>query len=194
MSTVPSALPPKKPAGKGLGAWFTGHKTQAYIGAAGLVITIALYVKSKDSASATSAGTTDSTAVPTSTADTTGTDAYNGIEDQVLGLQSALLGLQTGSASTTSSVGTTSSSDPGQPVSTSPSVATSPALQPQTIAALTAANLDAGQNPTQAGNNAAATVGAEGAYQEQGQTPAQAQQSVASEVSASQSALAQFGW
>lgn len=117
--------------GKGFGAWFTGHKTQAYIGTAAAVATLALYVRSKNNAAAASTGTTASTAVPTSTADTTGTDAFNGIEDQVLGLQSALLGIQNGTGSST---GVTPPTNLGQlpvtqlPASTTPALATAPAL------------------------------------------------------------------
>lgn len=129
MTTVPPTPPKPKGAAKpGLTGWLEDHRTQAYIGAAGLVIAIALYVKSRDSAAAASTGTTAaSTAVPTSTADTTGTDAYNGIEDQVLGLQSALLALQ--NPQTGSSVPSPTTSNPGPP-SITPAVATAPALQP----------------------------------------------------------------
>lgn len=73
--------------------WLKTHKNEAYLGSAGTVVALALYVKSRKAASSSSSGTSESTEMPTSTADTTGTDAYNGIEDQVLGLQSALLGL-----------------------------------------------------------------------------------------------------
>jgi hypothetical protein len=130
------APPPVK--GKGFSAWFTGHKTQAYIGAAGVVATIALVVKSRNKAAAAGASTT-STAVPTTTADTTQSDAFNGIEDQVLGLQSAILAIQNpqptaapGTPSTTTLPGAVSQPLPfqsaPQPVSTTPAVASAPAL------------------------------------------------------------------
>ncbi len=100
MSTAPDPTIPKKgPAGAehhSLGAWYAQHKVEAIIGLAGIAVTVALYMRSRANAAGSSAGatTTSSSLYPTSVANTTGTDAYTGLESQILGLQQGLLTLQ----------------------------------------------------------------------------------------------------
>lgn len=80
-------------------AWLKTHKQEAALGGAGIVVAIALYVKSKKSAAGSSSGqpvTNPTYAYPSSTADTTGYDIYNGLESQILGLQQAVLAGQQG--------------------------------------------------------------------------------------------------
>ncbi len=104
--------------------WYATHKQEALLGAGGIVVTIALYARSKkaSSAASTSAGATSSSIDPAtglpygSAADnaalaaqqgalysqgTTGTDVYNGLENQILGLQQAFVGSQGTPAPTT---------------------------------------------------------------------------------------------
>jgi hypothetical protein len=86
------------PAKKGsAGAWVKGHKPEAALGGLGIAVTLFLaYRARKANAAAGASGSTTpaSTAVPVSTADTTSSDAFSGLESQVVGLQSALLALQ----------------------------------------------------------------------------------------------------
>jgi hypothetical protein len=76
------------------GDWLKTHKQEAALGGAGLVVAIALYVRSKN-ASSSSGTTTASTGNPATVDDTTATDYYSGLENQITGLQSALLGAGT---------------------------------------------------------------------------------------------------
>lgn len=91
--------------GPPLGAQLKNHKTELLVGGAGVVMAIALYVKSKGSSSSTTPATTTTgtgTVVEgTSVATTTGTDIYGGLENQILGLQQAVLGLSTNKPTTT---------------------------------------------------------------------------------------------
>ncbi len=99
---------------KGIDTWVKTHKPEAALGVGAIVVTIALYVRSKNSSS-TSTGST-STAEPVATDDTSATDYYSGLEDQVLGLQQALLGLSTQqSTPTTSTQPSASSPAPSAP-------------------------------------------------------------------------------
>ncbi len=88
-----------------LTAWFTAHKPEVALGAGGIVVTIALYVRSRNAASTSSSttgtGTTASTTEIPTTADTTDSDVYNGLESQILGLQQATLALGTTPATST---------------------------------------------------------------------------------------------
>ncbi len=79
-----------------LNEWFAKHKTEALAGAGGLVLALALYAKSKSSSASSSTGATTgtSTLYPPAVANTTGTDTYTGLENQILGLQQGLLSLQ----------------------------------------------------------------------------------------------------
>lgn len=78
--------------------WLKTHKPEAGIAAAGMVVALVLYQRSKSNAAGTTGtnATTQSYAMPATTANTTGTDAYSGIESQVLGLQQAFLATQVG--------------------------------------------------------------------------------------------------
>ena len=89
--------------------WLQAHRTEVFIGVGGIVITIALYMRSKNSAAAATS-TTPSTSVVPSTADTTQSDLYNGLESQINGLASAV------SASTAAQAapGTAAAGAPGQ--------------------------------------------------------------------------------
>jgi hypothetical protein len=83
------------PKGKaGFGSWIKTHQNEALLGGGGIVVAIALYVRSKSSSSSTT-GTTSSYANPATGVDTTATDAYSGLESQILGLQQAALTNQT---------------------------------------------------------------------------------------------------
>lgn len=74
--------------------WLKTHKQEAALGAGGIVIALALYVRSrKATGAASSTSTTPSSTVVPATANTTGTDVYSGLEDQILGLQQAVLGM-----------------------------------------------------------------------------------------------------
>ncbi|HEV2370049.1 MAG TPA: hypothetical protein VGR90_09225 [Acidimicrobiales bacterium] len=81
--------------------WIKTHKPEAALGGGALGLTVYLALKARTAnASGTSSAANQSTAypassvLPVSTADTTQSDAFSGIEDQVVGLQSALLALQ----------------------------------------------------------------------------------------------------
>jgi hypothetical protein len=102
VSPTPSTPPPAPKKGAGAGAWIKGHKPEAALGGAGIAVTLFLAYRARKAnaaAGASSSSTPASTAVPVSTADTTSSDAFSGLESQVVGLQSALLGLQGGGAS-----------------------------------------------------------------------------------------------
>jgi hypothetical protein len=81
--------------------WLKSHKPEAALGGGGIVVALVLYERSKSNSSGGSAATTQSYADPATTADTTGSDAYSGIENQVLGLQQAFLASSTAAAPTT---------------------------------------------------------------------------------------------
>jgi len=105
-------------------AWVKAHREEVGLGVAGMVLTLALYMKSKKAKAGTSgsASTANSTIDPATgqaygspadqaylaqqtsalngTANTTGSDIYNGLENQILGLQQATLALQQPPAST----------------------------------------------------------------------------------------------
>lgn len=88
------------PPGSKIGRWYKGHKPEALLGVGGIAVTVivAVRARAKNAASGTTGTTATpvaSTAVPTSTADTTDSDAFNGLEDQILGLQQAVVGLGT---------------------------------------------------------------------------------------------------
>ena len=120
------------------------HKTDVMVGAAGIVVTAALYMRSrkKTTAAATSPGAAPATAATvvtpgyvaqpgTTIATTSGTDAYNGMENQILGLQTDLLGLQTSGASTKTPASAALSWTPrGQLLTGGKPKSSSPALQP----------------------------------------------------------------
>ena len=116
-----------------IAAWVKGHKPETVLGVGGIGATVllALRARSKNAASSTtsSSSTPDSTVLPTSTADTTDSDAFNGIEEQVTGLQSALLGLSSQLAGTGSGTGGGTSGSSG-----SSSGSTAPATAPATPA------------------------------------------------------------
>ena len=81
--------PPVKGAPKGggppkTGAWLKSHKQEAALGAGGIVVAIALYVRSKNAASGSSSGASSTTPA---TADTTSADLYNALEGQIANLQ-----------------------------------------------------------------------------------------------------------
>ena len=76
-----------------MGSWIKTHKNEAILAGGGIVVAIALYVKSKNASSSSGTAATQSYANPATVADTTATDAYSGLENQVLGLQQAFLGL-----------------------------------------------------------------------------------------------------
>jgi hypothetical protein len=75
----------KAPPGKALktGPWLKSHKQEAALGAGGIVVAIALYVRSKN-ASSSSSGASSTTPA---TADTTSSDLYNALEGQIANLQ-----------------------------------------------------------------------------------------------------------
>jgi hypothetical protein len=81
---------------KGIGAWYAGHKPEALLGAAGIVVTLALYVRSKNAAAAASGSTTPatgstSTVMPGTLAPDTG--SYGNGGGDITGLESVLTGL-----------------------------------------------------------------------------------------------------
>lgn len=87
------------------GQWLKTHKNEAMLAGGGVVVAIALYVKSQSSSSGSSS--TDATEVP-ATADTTDSDVYNALEGQIESLSGAvstLQGLSPGSSSTATSSG-----------------------------------------------------------------------------------------
>lgn len=72
-------------------AWFQKHKTEVILGGGGIVVTIALYMRSKaNSAASGSTTATQSSAMPLTTADTTNTDLYDALEGQVQGLSTSV--------------------------------------------------------------------------------------------------------
>lgn len=91
-----------------LTGWLKGHRVETLLGAGGIVVTIALYVRSKNSSTSGGSGTTASTVEPDGTADTTDSDLYNDLEGQIEQLGTAVNGLAaTAGASTTSAASTT---------------------------------------------------------------------------------------
>ena len=126
------------------------HKDEVLIGGAGIAVTAALYLRSKSKNATTAASTTSASgatvvtpgyiASPGATvATTSGTDAYNGMETQILGLQQDLMGLTT-SGFSTRPAGTTI--EPGAPVQSS-SGSGAGALQP-TVALATEVRVGTG--------------------------------------------------
>lgn len=107
---VPKTPPPAVK--KGIGAWYNGHKPEVLMGAAGIVVTVALYVRSKGSA-----GSSSTTAASTPTSTVTGsalpdTGNYGGGGGDTTGLDEILTQL---SGQLTSLQGSSpSSSDSGQ--------------------------------------------------------------------------------
>lgn len=59
--TTPPAPAPAKIGTKSIGAWARSHHAEVYMGAAALVVTVALYMKSRSKSTGTSATTTQST-------------------------------------------------------------------------------------------------------------------------------------
>jgi len=103
-----------------VGAWVKGHRTETILGAGGIVVTIALYVRSRNNAAANSGtGTSQTFATPTGTADTTNSDLYNGLEGQIGQLQQAVA-----SIGATAGAGTTPAAAPTSPVTPSPQAQT----------------------------------------------------------------------
>lgn len=106
------------------------HKTELLVGGAAVAATIALYARSKKTTTQTTAAvaTPVTTVAPTgyeefpgtTVATTEGTDAYNGLENQILGLQQALLGLSGQSAAKTQAAAQTSGQAATSHVSTDP--------------------------------------------------------------------------
>lgn len=75
-------------------AWFQAHKTEVMVGGAGIVVTIALYMRSK--ANSSGAGTTAATQSygnPATVADTTTADLYDNLANQIQGLGSSVANL-----------------------------------------------------------------------------------------------------
>jgi hypothetical protein len=133
MATTPPPDPgapgdPAAPATKGgLAAWFKKQgKTTWYVGGAGIVVAIALYVKSRKSAAGTSTSastaTPDSTVLPTS--EFTGTDGgggdfggdLSGLETSIAGLQTSIAGLQPGTGGTSTAPAPGSAGTLGTPI------------------------------------------------------------------------------
>lgn len=117
------------------------HKPEVLVGAAGAVAAIALYLRQKHTKAAGASPGSPAVSTPATTvtpgyapfpgttvATTTGTDAYTGMENQILGLQQAILGLATKSTSTKP----TSSSTSTKPTATKPSPASQVATEPIT--------------------------------------------------------------
>ncbi|MGA2835499.1 MAG: hypothetical protein ABSF84_02770 [Acidimicrobiales bacterium] len=88
------------------GAWLKSHKPEAALGVAGIVVAIVLYERSKNGSSSTSAAN-ETYANPATVADTTDSDAYSGLESQILGLQTAFLGQSSSAAAATAASSTT---------------------------------------------------------------------------------------
>lgn len=100
---------------KGVGSWLKGHRAETLLGAGGIVVSIALYVRSKNSAASNTASTTE----PQSTADTTDSDLYNDLEGQIEQLGNAV----------NNSLAATGGVNPGGPVDNltgNPTVPSSP--------------------------------------------------------------------
>lgn len=102
------------------GSWLKTHREEALLGGGGIVVTIALYMRSRSKSSSSSSSSAPSAsgavptpvAYPTSTGSTTGTDVASGMESQILGLQSALLALKA-QPSASSAGGTTTAPPTG---------------------------------------------------------------------------------
>lgn len=75
---------------KGIGAWYAGHKPEALLGAAGIVVTLALYVRSKGAsgAAAPTATPSTSTVMPGTLAPATG--SYGNGGGDITGVESLL--------------------------------------------------------------------------------------------------------
>jgi hypothetical protein len=102
-----------------LAAQMKTHKTELLVGALGLGAAALYYLRTRSSSSTTSSTVvqTPTGTVGTGVATTTGTDAYNGMENQILGLQAAVVGLgaahaTSGGVSTTTGQATTPSPTP----------------------------------------------------------------------------------
>jgi hypothetical protein len=95
--------------------WFKTHKPEAALGVGGIVVAIVLAQRSKKGAGSggASKATPTSYAVP-ATADTSATDAFSGLENQILGLQSAFVGSQAAKAAPTTPASTPAASGPFQ--------------------------------------------------------------------------------
>ena len=124
------------------------HKTDVMVGAAGIVVTAALYMRSrkKTTAAATSPGAAPATAATvvtpgyvaqpgTTIATTSGTDAYNGMENQILGLQTSGASTKTpaptsGASTKTPAAAALSWTPQGQLLTGGKPKRSSPALQP----------------------------------------------------------------
>lgn len=107
--------------------WLKTHKPEAALGGVGVAATIFLALRARSAnASGTSAANQStaypaSSVLPVSTADTTQSDAFSGIEDQVVGLQSALLALQSPTAPTsTMTVPPATAPTPAAPAAAAP--------------------------------------------------------------------------
>jgi hypothetical protein len=94
--------------------WLKTHKQEAALGAGGVVVAIALYVRSRSNAASGSSSSTAGYATPNSSStypagyvDTSSTDLYNGLEGQIVGLQAAIQ-----QASAAQQGGTTASATP----------------------------------------------------------------------------------
>lgn len=113
-----------------LSAFFKAHKPETVLGAGAAVVTVVLAMRARSkNAAGSSAATTSSSGtaypassvLPVTTADTTSSDAFTGIEDQVVGLQSALLALQNPAAPSGTAVTT-----PSTPAAPAPAPAPAP--------------------------------------------------------------------
>jgi Flp pilus assembly protein TadG len=100
-------------------AWFKTHKQETALGAGGIVVAIALYVRQKNAAAGGSSSSGASSTTP-ATADTTDADLYNELESQIasLGQQTSSgkrQGQRTGSGTATAATGTTTSTSSSAP-------------------------------------------------------------------------------
>jgi len=98
---------------KGFAAWYAGHKNEALLGGAGIVVAIALYVKSKNAASSTSSGATPSTS--TVMPGTTAPSTYGGGGGDMSGIDELLQQLQTEVSALQPSAGSSGSGAPTIP-------------------------------------------------------------------------------
>lgn len=81
--------------------WLKTHKQEAALGAGGIVVAVALYVRSRANASSSSSSGTTSPSTTAAgvepyggyVADTSGTDLYNGLEGQIQALGAAISAL-----------------------------------------------------------------------------------------------------